>query len=523
MKYTVILIYLLFFSMTTHAQSYSIEWSELNSKQGRLIYLLPNKPNEFFALRWVGSRILGSYQVSKHQDLEFVDKGRLKIQAEQSIANFEGAEIIDGKFVVFLSDKREGFNNFYMQEYDNDLKPVDDPIKIAFYKLNRKRGKGWFNVKQSPNKQYLSVIWEVPGKKTERDLYGFKVYNSKLKLVNEGEYPLPFDPKLSTIHSRHISNNGDYFMALTEYTEDNNARFFKSHLNYKALHIYRINDDGLQDFKIELEGKRVEAMSMSSNDQGVFTVTGIYGDMNSSGVKGVFHQKIDLESEEIIVEGFKEFDESFITQDWSERQIKKAEKKRSKGKGAPQLYNYKMRDVTILKDGSIVGTMEQFYVQVNSNTDPRTGTITQNYYYYYNDVIAYKISPKGNFEWVKKIRKYQVSTNDEGPYSSYESFIDEGRIYFIFNDHIRNYDENGEFTNPDRIYTANYSRKKNAVALASIDLNTGESKRSTFFDRAEISALAIPKLFKVNYTTGEMLLYAVWGRKEKIGVLHFKE
>ena len=152
----------------------------------------------------------------------------------------------------------------------------------------------------------------------------------------------------------------------------------------------------------------------------------------------------------------------------------------------------------------------------------QAGQTTQTYYYYYNDIIAYKINPEGEFDWIEKVRKYQVSTNDGGPYSSYESFMDDGKLYMIFNDNIRNYNEAGEFSEIEKLYIANYGRKKNVVAIASIDLETGEKERKTFFDRGDISALTVPKLFDVNYNNGEMLIYAIWGNKEKIGVLKFK-
>ena len=522
MKFTLSLI-LLFLSTFSFGQSYDVEWGEMTSKQGRLIYLLPNTENQFYALRWVGGRIVGSYQVTKHENLKPTKKGKIKLVAEKSIANFESAMVVNGKFVVFLSDRQEGTNNFFMQEYDDELKLKGESLRLASYELDKSRGKGWFNVKQSANKKFFGVVWQIPGKKGERDIYGFKVFNNQLEVVNEGEYPLPFNPKLSTIHAQHISNSGDYFMAVTEYSEGQNARFFKNHLNYKALHIFHINDDGLEDYTLDLGGKRVEAMSMFSDDKNIFTITGLYGQPKVAGVEGVFYQRINLTTMEKLDEGFKEFDPSFITEDWSERAKKRAEKQRQRGKGEPQLYNYKMRDITILKDGSIVGTMEQFYVQVRSNTDTRTGTVSQSYYYYYNDIIAYKISPEGEFDWVTKIRKYQVSTNDEGPYSSYSSFIDKGKVYFVFNDHINNYDSDGKFIDADRLYTANYSRKRNVVALAEIDLETGESQQSTFFDRAEINALAVPKLFSVSYQTKQMILYAIWGRKERIGLVRFGE
>ena len=523
MSRSLLLFFTIIFAFSAKSQSYSIEWSETISKQGRLVYLLPNKENDFFALRWVGGRVLGNYQVSQHQNLEITKKGKIRLVAGKSIANFEGARVIGDKFVVFLSDKQPGFNFFYMQEYDEELKPIGQARQIASYALEKKRGKGWFSIKQSSNKQFFGVVWEVPGRKGERDLYGFKVYNNELEVINEGEYPLPFDPKSSTIHSQHISNNGDYFMAVTEYEDKKESHFFKNYHTYKALHIIHISEDeGLQDYQLDLGGKRVEAMTMYSDDKNLFTITGLYGKPNEAGVKGVFHQRIDLLSMEKIDEGFKEFEQSFITEDWSERALKRAERQKNRGKGEPQLYNYKMREITILDDGSIIGSMEQFYVQIRSNTDSRTGTVSQSYYYYYNGIIAFKIDPEGEFAWVKKVRKYQVSTNDDGPYSSYATFIDKNKVYFIFNDHIKNYDDRGVFLDPEHLYTANYTRKRNTVALAEIDLETGDSRRTTFFGREEINALAVPKLFEMNYQTNEMLLYSIWGRKEKIGVLRLE-
>ena len=523
MKYTFALFFIACLQFFAGAQSYTVEWSKMEPSRGRLVYLLPKQSNEFYALRWTGGEVFGNYQVSRHKNLEMVGSGKIKLLAEHSIANFEGARVIGGKFVVFLSDRKEGQNHFFMQEYDEDLKPVGETIRLASYDLDRKRSKGWFDIKLSENEKYFGVVWEVPGKKEERDLYGFKVYDTTLTLINDGEYPLPFDPDLSMIHSHHISNTGDYFLALTEYKEGEKKAFLRNRLNYKALHIYHIAEDGLQDYTLDLDGKRVEAMAMTSDDNNIFTITGIYGEMKEAGVSGVFHQRVDLNTGEKLDEGFKEFTEEFITQDWTDRDRRRQERRENRGRGEAQLYNYKMREATILDDGSIVGTMEQYYIQVRTYSDTRSGQTSSTYYYYYNDIIAYRINPEGEFDWVEKVRKYQLSTNDGGPFSSYESFIDNGKVYFIFNDNVQNYNDEGLFNDPERLHTANYGRRKNVVALAEIDMVTGEKKRRTFFDRSEIDALAVPKLFDVNYSTGEMILYSMWGRKEKIGVLRFKE
>jgi hypothetical protein len=264
-------------------------------------------------------------------------------------------------------------------------------------------------------------------------------------------------------------------------------------------------------------------MAMSSDENGIFTITGIYGEREERAVTGVFHQRLDVKTNTVMQEGFEEFEDDFVTQGWSDKEKRRANRREDNGRGEPQLYNYIMRDATLKADGSIVGTMEQYYIQIRTTSAGAGGQTTQTYYYYYNDIIAYKINPEGEFDWIEKVRKYQVSANDGGPYSSYESFIDAGKIYFVFNDNIKNYSPDGSFLGDDRLYTANYGRRKNVVAIASIDLETGEKERETFFDRADIEALAVPKMFDVDYKNGKMLIYAIWGRKEKIGVLKFKD
>jgi len=504
--------------LSSHTEP-DINWGELERQQGRLLYLLPSSDNEFYALRWSGGRLFGGYKVTKHKDLKLVNSAKIRLVADESIANFEGASIINKQFVVFLSDKKEGGNHFYMQKFDENLEK-DELVHLASYESDKNQRAGSFQFRYSPNRKYFGAIWEIPGKKDTRDTYGFKIFDLDMNVINEGEYKLPFEPNLATIHEHLISNSGDYFICLSEFKRSERRTLFSSKTEYEALHIYRLNDDlGLQDFTLDLDGRPVVALAMSSTDNNTFTLTGIYSNSSQSGVAGVFYQKLDLDNEKVIQEGFQEFEEEFITQGWSERSLRRAERRKKQGKGDPELYSYTMRDVTFLNDGSIIGTMEQYYVQVRSSADGRIDQSSNVYYYYYNDIIAYKIDTAGVFSWVKKIEKDQVSINDSGPYSSFESFVKDGRVYFIFNDNQENYDANGKFLDSDRLHSANYSRRRNAVSLTSIDLDTGESERTSFLQRDRSNTLVVPKLFNVNYLTDELIIYSVSGRKEKIGVI----
>jgi len=505
------------------SQGYDIEWGTMENGTGRMVSILPKAGKDFYALRWSGGFLLGSYKFSNHENFTVTATGKLEMKADGGMANFESAQVVGKKLFVFLSDKKEGANHFFMQEYGNDMLPKGPSKELADYELEKGKSKGFFNSISSRDNEFFGVVWEIPGKKDEKDKYGFKIFDSELNEVSDGDYRLPYEGKLSTINQHYLSNTGDYFISVTEFEPAEEKKIFKNYLNYKAMHILHITPDDLEDFTIDLEGKRVEAMTMNSDNDRIFTLTGIYGDQGKAGVTGLFYMRANFDKQEVIDEGFEKFGKDFITQDWSDRQKEKAEKKEQKGKGEPQLYNYVMRQTEVLKDGSVVGSLEQYYVVVNTYRDPKTGATTTTYTYYYNDIIAFKVGVDGGFDWLKKLNKYQVSTNDGGPYSSYARFVDDGKLCFIFNDHVKNYDEQGKFLNADKTYPANFGKKKNVVAIVEVDLEDGAISRKTFFDRQEITALAVPKMFHIDYKTNEMLLYAVYGKKERFGILKFNE
>ncbi len=502
------------------------EWSELEKSPGRLLGLMPRDANDFVALRRTGRGIFGSLQVSAHKNLETFAKEKLVLRVDRSPATYEGATLVGDHLVVFLSDKQDGRNAFFMQEYGFDLEPVGKVVKLASYELEsrRRRYAGEFSVYQSQNKDFFSVVWTIPGKKDEETKYGYKVFDSELEVATEGEYSFPFQAKYCRVNTMHLSNTGDFFTVVSEYQASDSKRIFRNYKDYKTMHVYHITPDGMEDVEIDLDGKRVEALNINSDNESQFILTGTYGEKNKAGIKGLFYLKLNFKSQEILSEGFDEFSEDFITQDWSDRQKKKVEKKRARGKDVePQLYEYVMRDLHVLEDGSFVGSMEQYFVRVVTRTDPKTGSTTTTYYYYYNDIIAFKVGADGGFDWHTKVRKYQVSTNDGGYFSSYERFIDNGKMIMIFNDNNLNYDEQGNFDGEGKLLSSRLSKRKNTVALVEMDLETGEFTRKMFFDRSELGAIAVPKMFNVDYNTGEVLVYAVKGAKEKFGIIHFGE
>jgi hypothetical protein len=133
--------------------------------------------------------------------------------------------------------------------------------------------------------------------------------------------------------------------------------------------------------------------------------------------------------------------------------------------------------------------------------------------------LAFKIAVNNNFDWCKTIEKSQSSLNDNGPFSSYSNYIDNGKFCVIFNDNVKNYNSAGDFTSENGIRSTNFNRRRNAVALVEIDLKSGISTRRSIFNQKEINSMVLPKLFTLNRQNQELILYGVSGGRERFGVL----
>lgn len=504
------------------ASQYNIEWSELSRTKGSTSGILPVAGSDFYTIRWNGG-LLGSMYLGRHSNFRLEASGKIQSYIGKSIVAFEGIATVKGQVVVFLSDKIEGRNILYMQRYGEDCKPEGEAVELTSYVMPKTwKRRGYFNIISSQNSEFICVEYDIPGSREENQRFGYKVLSDSLEIVTEGEYESPYDPMSSEISNRYLSNTGDYFIACKIFDVNDRGRVKDYSTLQKAI-LVQITPEGLEEFELDLDGKRIFDMSFSSDNNRIMTFTGLYGDAErgNNGIKGIFYFRLDFDKKEIIDDGFEKFAKDFITAGWSEKEKERANRREAKGKPAPQLFNYDIRETITLADGSVVGMLEQYYVHQVTSNDPRSNINTITYYYYYNDLIVYKIQPNGTFDWVKSIPKNQVSANDGGYYSSVARFATKDKLVILFNDNLKNYDERGQWNG--YVEAASYRKKTNTVAKVEIGLQDGFMERSTFFDRSETNALAVPKLFETDYRNQQMLILLIYGRKEKYGLLNFRQ
>ncbi len=279
-----------------------------------------------------------------------------------------------------------------------------------------------------------------------------------------------------------------------------------------------VKGNELSEYEIAIDEMRVFDIGVSALDS-MLTVTGTYGPAFSTGAQGVFLQRIDLSSKTIVNEYFKEFPRDFMTQNLTTEQLDRLERREERGRLGPQLYNYAIRAIHPLPDGSTVVLAEQFYIYQQNASDAR-GISQTAYHYYYNDLIAYKIDAGGTFNWIVQLPKEQHSVNDNGYYSSVMSFISNGKLCCLFNDNLKNYDEFRNYEGFYRTISFPVRKKSYALALGQIDLQTGEIRRTVFNDYQETNGVVVLRLSSLDNVKRELLLFSS-GSRERFGLLRF--
>jgi hypothetical protein len=494
-----------------------IQWSELQKSNGLIGEVLPLRADQFYTTRYSNNAMMQTIFLARHTNFKVDYKGKIKLNVGNSMASFVDLRILNNEAYVFLEDKMNGKHQLFCQKYSEECKPEGKARLLAEYPLVRSLGKsGYFSILQSKNRKFLSVEYQLQSRKEEHELFSYKIFSNQFELISEGEYESPYVSRLAEFSNHFLSNTGDYFLACKVFEQNERGRV-QDAFSLKKVLIMHVKQDELEEFELEFDGRKIVDMRFSSDDNRILTFTGLYGEGMAS-VTGIFYFRLDFDQQEVLDDGFEPFERDFITQDWSEKEKEHSRRMEERGKGGPSLYDFDIREIVTIADGSIIGMLEQFYTQTYTSSDV-SNRLRSTTYYHFNDIILYKVSPQGIFSWIQKIPKNQISINDGGYFSSVARYITDSTMYMYFNDHRLNYDNNGNW-NKERNPTS-YRKKSNCLAFATINLNTGTVDRQNYFSREETDALAVPGKFVSDYPNNELILVLQDGRKEKFGVVRF--
>ena len=510
MKRIIFLVFTLFIIFQSNAQSVGIHWGpELGKpKKTDVSAMIGASGDSFFTLR----RGIGLFNRDEIY-LEKYSKLTLRLENVRPVKLlgvngrrlvFEQAFVLGPTVLVFLSyyDKDQDRNIAYVQKIDASDGSIFSPSKeIDFIPAAKKRNAGSFDFVLSKDSSKILIMHNDPFDKYANEKFSYKVLDANGEEIWSAALELPYRDASFTISNYIVDNRGDVFMLArlpVNMERDRRSPGYK----YELLS-YDHASRRLKEWPIEMGDKFISDIAFDIHRNDTLIIGGFYSTGTSGGVGGSFFISMNARTLEIIAQGGKDFTSEFLGEFMSKR---KADKHR-------ELYNYRIDHLLTKVDGGAYIVAEQYYMLVSTYYSRYGSSVT--YHYYYNDIIVVNVNSDGSIGWIKKIPKFQHSTNDNGYYSSYAMKAMPDKLYFVFNDNPKNLNPQATKIRPA------FSWRAPITVVATID-QTGAIKREALRGSNLGRIYTRPKL-SMNIGNSETLIYALKRKSFRFGVINYQK
>lgn len=461
----------------------------------------------------------GDHYTLDHYDNNFAQTQRFELDLKQDGYPCEVHYVLHlkGKIYVFYSykNKIEKKKYLFVDEIDKTtLRTRGRVVKLGTidYAGNSNRNSGTFSFKVSRDSSKVLAVYYLPFEKDEFETFDLAVLDSDLKPLWQKRCTLPYKDGLFQFEAGRVDDTGNvYVLGMVFKEKAKTKRNGKPNYTYEAF-AYSDKGNVMKQYSISLPDKFITDMQIEILHDNL-VCAGFYSANGTFSIRGTYFLTVDIASKEIKTRSFKEFGIDFITQNMKESEVRKTQKKEAIGKD-PELYEYDLHDLLVGRDGSAVLIGEQYYVKVFTYSGAGGRTYNTVYHYYYNDIIAVKISPQGQIEWAQKIGKTQHTTNDDGFYSSYALAVTHGRLCFIFNDRAENIDYGGQGR------PKNVNPKNSIVVVVALDKD-GNQTKNPVFNVGEAEVIVRPKVCE-QIANNEMVLFGQRGKNQQFALLKFE-
>lgn len=313
----------------------------------------------------------------------------------------------DTSFQIVYSFYSKGFIQIHVKTLDSELRQLSDKMIHQF--------KGLFDNSQaivSTNKQYL-VFYKYINGIQEVVCYDLKNQTIKWKQALPKTKPRAY----KYLDKMIVNNQGTAYYVEQVYEREEDRE------NLPSLVLYTIRDNTPPKEKVlKLYHKYYDFKLAYDRVHQRVVLAGFYGERKASSrynqVDGVFSFRAGQDQQLILYP----LDPVLDPNAKKEKEL--------------IIDNYEPAHLLVRNDGGILLLAEQKFIYSSSTTFDESIGNSDSKDYVYKDILAISIAPNGEGEWQEVLHKEQLSSNDEGRFSSF--FIFKGRkgIRLVFNDNI---------------------------------------------------------------------------------------
>lgn len=451
----------------------------------------------------------------------------------------EGRKQFDLERISFLGDHFVVFASYYdnkQKTYElraftytvDKLREVDEH-EIFVEKVEKRRRKGDFDVYTSKNKESLLIHFTTYYKETGVTIEKIKLYNKSMELLVEKEYEAEGE-NVAALNNLIVDDEGSiYFIRKGEVVIlDANVDYEEWSEPIEAGGIESNGYLGAIHFALSPEGdlvlvSRYMTRDLRKSDEKKNKNDRKKGDTQ---VEGIYIMKVNGFSKETEVAELNKFDQEFIDQFLTEKDIKK-------GNSAEMNNEYKAFQFLFKDDGGVVFVTEQQKLIRSYSNGNLVGET-----YYYNDIVAFNFSPEGELIWGNRIPKSQIFYwrsmifgFKRGPYGmswgtipyhyrdhySYMAGLTDDKLFFIFNDNKKNV----PIQDDSQKRTVMTSVKKAVPVIYTVDLETGHKTKEMHLSLVAANAHLKPGVSFQKTPAEPLFIFGMTKKSFRYGKIEF--
>jgi hypothetical protein len=360
----------------------------------------------------------------------------------------------------------------YMKEgaFDGDpIEFVTVPYQAGFFTMDR----SYTEVNTFSDADVFYIKTGSYDKKTKLTTTSNLFYNDKFELLEEKQVELPYEADKIKGYYRSMDEHGNLYFLVEllekEITKNNKKeKLTPEDLSYNFV-VFNRDEKEPTTFSFQL-AYFISSCKFRVKDNIIYCA-GFWGKKGEYEISGSFSCKYDATTGQEISTDLNEFDDQFVEEFYTEKQVNKAEKK-GKDLEVPHIV---FHDILINSDGSYYLVGEYSYQYQVCHTDSKGNTYCY-WVYVHNDIITLKVNTDGEIEWTKKIPRRSSSRSSVLVEYAYKHVGDE--VLYMYYDNKDNF----SIDNPREIEYLNFGKGKE-VELVGATINAdGEVTKQSIYD-----------------------------------------
>lgn len=455
---------------------------------------------------------------------------RAETSLKEKYAEFEMFVRIGTRFYIFytLYDKPNEIENLWAQEIDpNTSKFTGEPKNILSVKGKvvgvlsggwsfRVNEKFQFESSKSDNKLLIHFRMkpEFRNDDISYDRVGLYVFDPNLNQLWGDIREMKYTEAQMDLVDYAVDDDGNAYILGKIYKDGNKdqKRRGDEEINYKYELVTLRGSNEIADYKpIELDdNKFIEAASLQEQDDNNLIIAGYYRNNRSRQTDGAFVFILNKTTGEYNKNYF-EIPLDVLNAYEKKRTVNKNtrnEENENKGAGFAHLY---LRDIIVDSEGNITLIGEQYHIE-------RTYTSKgySNPRYYYDDILATKVTAAGKLAWMIKIPKKQMGAKGRSG-MSYAKLATDNFLYVMYLDNVKNYD-----LPIDQEPKQHIDGQGGFLTSTKINYETGAVSKENLFDLRDVEGIEAFQFATgriINLTDDEIAVEVYKKKKEDIWII----